>query len=450
LFPQELGRTIGFLKVKRGNGDQNMEIIDKSNDLPFLRTNLLEFMNNLLSGHTFYTIPTNKISAIHLFRTLVISVCTQRAPHNFSENMLETFKTMNKRALDYYVNQSDLGALLLCDNSKKKNNSEQVKKIFWNVLENLNSIDKAMHELFDLNVPRNLGVCFKYLQKYYMKNESLGTIRSLRSEAFTAICIRNDIKICCDKILDQYGSEFHSLHTTETDTRRKTDTRRETDTRRVKLMQELANSSCICAIFDEGPTREILATFATKDEEITEATTSLGEIKPVFFGKCTHIECLFPDATSINIPVNHPIFQTSYFAALGLHLGDVSTFDMRTVCDVKKPLFDKILEFLDYHSNHGPMRKIAKPVASKNIGDFVDEFDARLVAECSQEMLFELILAANNLDMKDLMDLCCAQVACLIKGKTPEEIRQTFNITNDFTPEEEAQVREENAWAEEQ
>ena len=28
----------------------------------------------------------------------------------------------------------------------------------------------------------------------------------------------------------------------------------------------------------------------------------------------------------------------------------------------------------------------------------------------------------------------------MIKGKTPEEIRKTFNIKNDFTPAEEEQV----------
>jgi len=31
-----------------------------------------------------------------------------------------------------------------------------------------------------------------------------------------------------------------------------------------------------------------------------------------------------------------------------------------------------------------------------------------------------------------------------ITAKSPEEIRKTFNITNDFSPEEEDQVRREN------
>ena len=41
------------------------------------------------------------------------------------------------------------------------------------------------------------------------------------------------------------------------------------------------------------------------------------------------------------------------------------------------------------------------------------------------------------MDINSLLDLSCAKVATLIKGKTPEEIRKTFNIINDFTPEEE-------------
>ncbi|KAE9448608.1 hypothetical protein C3L33_19494, partial [Rhododendron williamsianum] len=56
-------------------------------------------------------------------------------------------------------------------------------------------------------------------------------------------------------------------------------------------------------------------------------------------------------------------------------------------------------------------------------------------------------LAAENLKIKSLLDLTCQTVADMIKGKTPEEIRKTFNIKNEFTPEEEEEVRRENAWA---
>jgi S-phase kinase-associated protein 1 len=41
-------------------------------------------------------------------------------------------------------------------------------------------------------------------------------------------------------------------------------------------------------------------------------------------------------------------------------------------------------------------------------------------------------------------------VAVLIKGKQAGELRAMFNISNEFTPEEEAQVREENKWIENQ
>ncbi|GLU04608.1 hypothetical protein SLE2022_217460 [Rubroshorea leprosula] len=68
-------------------------------------------------------------------------------------------------------------------------------------------------------------------------------------------------------------------------------------------------------------------------------------------------------------------------------------------------------------------------------------------AKVDQVTLFDLILAANYLNIKSLLDLTCETVADIIKGKTPEEIRKTFNITNDFTPEEEEEVRRENQWA---
>merc|ERR1712038_61888 len=63
--------------------------------------------------------------------------------------------------------------------------------------------------------------------------------------------------------------------------------------------------------------------------------------------------------------------------------------------------------------------------------------------------LFELILAANYLDISQLLEVCCKQVANMIKGKSAEEIRARFNIQNDFTKAEEEQIRKENEWCEE-
>lgn len=65
----------------------------------------------------------------------------------------------------------------------------------------------------------------------------------------------------------------------------------------------------------------------------------------------------------------------------------------------------------------------------------VKSWDAQFT-DVDQSTLFELILAANYLNIKPLLDLTCLTVANMIKGKTPEEIRRHFNIENDFTPEE--------------
>ncbi|TEB19753.1 hypothetical protein C9890_0167 [Perkinsus sp. BL_2016] len=102
------------------------------------------------------------------------------------------------------------------------------------------------------------------------------------------------------------------------------------------------------------------------------------------------------------------------------------------------------MDYCKYHKEN-PSEEISKPLRSTNLLECgVSDWDNTFITSLEQEFLFEVILAANYLDIKPLLDLSCARVASMIKGKTPEEIRKQFHIVNDFTPEEEAQILEEN------
>ena len=91
------------------------------------------------------------------------------------------------------------------------------------------------------------------------------------------------------------------------------------------------------------------------------------------------------------------------------------------------------------------MKDIEKPLKSAKISEVVDKWDAKYV-DIDREDLFELISAANYMNIPSLLDLTGAKVASMIMGKTPEQIRETFNIVDDLSDEEKNQIREENKW----
>jgi S-phase kinase-associated protein 1 len=47
------------------------------------------------------------------------------------------------------------------------------------------------------------------------------------------------------------------------------------------------------------------------------------------------------------------------------------------------------------------------------------------------ETFFKLALAAHYLCIKNLLDLTCQVIDDMIRGKTPEQIRQIINIQNE-------------------
>ncbi|KAG0460762.1 hypothetical protein HPP92_020627 [Vanilla planifolia] len=108
--------------------------------------------------------------------------------------------------------------------------------------------------------------------------------------------------------------------------------------------------------------------------------------------------------------------------------------------NVSSKILAKVVEYCKKHVES------SSAADDKAAEEDLKNWDADFV-KVDQATLFDLILAANYLNIKGLLDLTCQTVADMIKGKTPEEIRKTFNIKNDFTPEEEEEVRRENQWA---
>mmetsp|Transcript_41201 Transcript_41201/g.98674 ORF Transcript_41201/g.98674 Transcript_41201/m.98674 type:complete len:171 (+) Transcript_41201:269-781(+) len=112
--------------------------------------------------------------------------------------------------------------------------------------------------------------------------------------------------------------------------------------------------------------------------------------------------------------------------------------------NVKEAVLKKVIEYCQHYKEE-PMTAIETPLKSSKLADLVQPWYCKFT-EVDQQLLFELVTAANFMDVKPLLDLTCLAVSILIKGKQASELRAMFNISNEFTPEEEAQVREENRW----
>jgi S-phase kinase-associated protein 1 len=95
----------------------------------------------------------------------------------------------------------------------------------------------------------------------------------------------------------------------------------------------------------------------------------------------------------------------------------------------------KVIKYCDNH-----LRMSAEPADACS-------WDKEFVSRLDVAGLYDVIMAAHYLDYERLLDLLCKAVADIMAGKTTEQIRATFGIKNDFTPEEEAEIARENPWA---
>jgi len=90
------------------------------------------------------------------------------------------------------------------------------------------------------------------------------------------------------------------------------------------------------------------------------------------------------------------------------------------------PVLSKVCSYLEYHKGV-PAKEIDAPLRSVNMRDVVgDKWDAGFIDDIwsrRKQDLYEVILAANYLDIHPLLHLGCAKVASLVKGKPIDAIK---------------------------
>jgi len=84
--------------------------------------------------------------------------------------------------------------------------------------------------------------------------------------------------------------------------------------------------------------------------------------------------------------------------------------------NVNGSVLKKVLEWASFHQDDPPVNEDENP---EKRTDDICSWDTEFL-KVDQGTLFELILAANYLDIKGLLDVTCKTVANMIRGKTPE------------------------------
>jgi S-phase kinase-associated protein 1 len=161
------------------------------------------------------------------------------------------------------------------------------------------------------------------------------------------------------------------------------------------------------------------------------------------------------DATPVEFKLSRAAAKQS--ALLNGMLEDTSEGEETVVPvpNVNAATLKYVIQYLEYHKDakadtiDKPLKGDLKEIISQWDKDFLYGDLIKGGDEKQHDILVDVVMAANFLDIKDLLDLCCAAIANMIKGKTPEQLKELFQIERDFTPEEEAKIREENRWCEE-
>eukprot|EP00036_Acanthoecidae_sp_10tr_P011963 CAMPEP_0182915650 /NCGR_PEP_ID=MMETSP0105_2-20130417/455_1 /TAXON_ID=81532 ORGANISM="Acanthoeca-like sp., Strain 10tr" /NCGR_SAMPLE_ID=MMETSP0105_2 /ASSEMBLY_ACC=CAM_ASM_000205 /LENGTH=181 /DNA_ID=CAMNT_0025052529 /DNA_START=87 /DNA_END=632 /DNA_ORIENTATION=+ len=158
------------------------------------------------------------------------------------------------------------------------------------------------------------------------------------------------------------------------------------------------------------------------------------------------VKLLSSDGKEVPIPVKHAM-KCNLLKNMLDDLGVDEATDAIPVEKVNGEILEKIK---DYCAKHEDDKTELTPEEETELREQpITGWDKDFI-DVPLATLFHMILAANFLDIKSMLNLTCKGVAEMIKGKSPDEIKKIFGIEGEFTEEEKRAVYEEHDWLREE
>eukprot|EP01115_Flamella_aegyptia_P003869 TRINITY_DN17300_c0_g1_i2.p1 TRINITY_DN17300_c0_g1~~TRINITY_DN17300_c0_g1_i2.p1 ORF type:complete len:194 (+),score=51.39 TRINITY_DN17300_c0_g1_i2:33-614(+) len=112
------------------------------------------------------------------------------------------------------------------------------------------------------------------------------------------------------------------------------------------------------------------------------------------------------------------------------------------VPQVERDILEIVFEYCKYHKSNPN----DKPLGASDISEWDQKYCDRRDEDDNPDydVLFNLVLAANYLDIRPLLEVTCKYIGYKMKTMSVDEIRDMYNIESDFTEEEFKKLQKEN------
>lgn len=99
-------------------------------------------------------------------------------------------------------------------------------------------------------------------------------------------------------------------------------------------------------------------------------------------------------------------------------------------CSVKGDALKHVVEYLVHHEGKVPEKSPQAPLKTNDMKEALcDPWDAEFVNRLAptRQPLYDVLMAANQLDIKPLLEICNCKVASLCRGLKPYQVKQNLD-----------------------